>query len=130
MGGDKTQTSQGGNDYWLIKVAPQTITPVVVAKQPDINQEATSEKHLALTPYPNPFVEELTVNFSVPETQIVSLKVYSTQGHEIVTLFQGEAKAAQEYACKWQAGKSAAGIYILKLQGKEHVNHRRVVLTR
>ncbi|RDC65089.1 T9SS type A sorting domain-containing protein [Adhaeribacter pallidiroseus] len=131
ISGDKTQTSQGENDYWLLKVAPEALTPLLAPVLPAVNTEATKpSRHFALATYPNPFVQELTINFSVPQTQMVSLKVYNGQGHEITTLFQGEAKAAQQYACKWQASKSAAGIYILRLQGKEHVNHQRVLLTR
>jgi len=31
-------------------------------------------------------------------------------------LFQGEAKANQEYKVEWQAGKQEAGMYMLQLQ--------------
>jgi len=131
ISGDKTQSGQGGNDYWLVQVAPETVTALVATKQSiPAQEELAAGKLLVLTTFPNPFAQELTINFKVPQTQKVSLKVYDSQGQEITTLFQGEAKAAQEYACQWQAGKSAPGIYILQLQGKKQLSHQKVVLTR
>ncbi|RDC66445.1 T9SS type A sorting domain-containing protein [Adhaeribacter pallidiroseus] len=122
VSGDRTQPSQGGNDYWLIKVAaPSQPTAAPLAKEfttkPVVNQASTElVKSLSLNAYPNPFSEQVTVSFSVPETQAVTIKVYNNQGAETVTLFQAQAQAHQIYNVKWQVNKQAAGVYLLQLQ--------------
>ncbi|QMU31033.1 hypothetical protein [Adhaeribacter radiodurans] len=44
------------------------------------------------------------------------MKVYDSQGREITTLFQGEAKTHQKYKAKLQAPNKAAGLHFLQLQ--------------
>ncbi|PSR56702.1 hypothetical protein AHMF7605_26000 [Adhaeribacter arboris] len=132
VSGDRAQPSQGENDFWLVKVAPvKTITPLVAARQPAVNQEVTNPASLLpFSAYPNPFVQEVTVRFRVPQTQKVSLKVYDSQGREVTTLFQGEALANQTYMRQWQGNHASAGIYILRLQTKDIQSNQKVILTR
>ncbi|MBK9448339.1 MAG: T9SS type A sorting domain-containing protein [Bacteroidetes bacterium] len=42
--------------------------------------------------YPNPFQAATTLEFSVPTTQSVSLKLFSLTGVEIASLFEGNAE--------------------------------------
>ncbi|MDQ3291275.1 MAG: T9SS type A sorting domain-containing protein, partial [Bacteroidota bacterium] len=77
---------------------------------------AVEAQRIFFTAYPNPFQEEVTVNFALPQTQEVALKVFDSYGREISTLFQGEAKSQQNYEVKWQARQQASGIYLLQLQ--------------
>jgi len=131
VSGDRTQPSQGENDFWLVKVAPVSAAPLVTARQYAVNQKVTnSALLLPFSAYPNPFMQEVNIRFSVPQTQTVSLKVYDSQGQEVTTLFQGEALANQTYNRQWQANHSSAGIYILRLQTKDRQSHQKVILTR
>ncbi|QMU26719.1 GEVED domain-containing protein [Adhaeribacter radiodurans] len=117
VSGDRTQPSQGDMDYWLVKVAPVT-TPVPVVTQPAAPVEETKQltSKVDLIAYPNPFSHKSTVRFSIPETQTITVKVIDNQGREVAVLFQGEAKANQEYEVDWKVQNQPAGIYLLELQ--------------
>ncbi|QMU28784.1 T9SS type A sorting domain-containing protein [Adhaeribacter radiodurans] len=113
VSGDRTQPSQGGSDYWLVKVAPEA-KPIVAEREVMIVAES-KEKLNVLQGFPNPFSEVITVRFTLPQTQDATLKVYDGQGITVTTLFQGEAKANQTYKIDWQARNQPAGMYLLQL---------------
>ncbi len=115
VSGDRSQPSQGGNDYWLVKLAPETSSMLATREVAPV-EVAIAVERLNLQAYPNPFTERATIRFTLPETQAATVKVYDSQGREITTLFQGEALANQTYQVEWQAGKKAGGMYLLQLQ--------------
>ncbi|QMU31046.1 T9SS type A sorting domain-containing protein [Adhaeribacter radiodurans] len=130
VSGDRTQPSQGGTDYWLVKVAPED-SPIVAEREATLVAEPIVKTELSpLTVYPNPAKDQVTIRFTLLLTQDVSLKVYNNQGQEVSTIFQGEVPANQTYTCKWNAGTHSAGIYILRLQTKEQDSHRKIMLVR
>ncbi|QMU27540.1 T9SS type A sorting domain-containing protein [Adhaeribacter radiodurans] len=131
VSGDRTQPSQGENDFWLVKVAPVTSTISLAAAHSDTftPKELTSAELLPLTAYPNPFVQEVNISFRVPQTQKITLKVYDSQGQEIVTLFEEVAQGNQTYTRRWKASHSSPGIYTLRLQSNTHQSYQKVFLT-
>ena len=64
--------------------------------------------------YPNPFNPSTTIQFQIPKTSFVSLKVYDILGNEAATLLN-EEKPAGTYEVKFNAANLAAGVYIYKL---------------
>ncbi|RDC64876.1 T9SS type A sorting domain-containing protein [Adhaeribacter pallidiroseus] len=132
VSGDRTQPSQGGSDYWLVKVnAPQTSSLVATRVSNLVPEEvAVKTEALNLQAYPNPFQEKVTVSFAVETTQPVSLQAYDSQGRKVATLFQGQAQAKQPYEVEWQAKNQATGLYFLRLQTAGKVQHQKVLLTR
>ncbi len=130
VSGDKTQSSQGETDYWLVKVAPTT-TPLVAARETtQITELAENANLKQLQAYPNPFQEQVTASFTLPATQAATVKVYDSQGREITTLFQGEAQAHQTYRVEWHAGKQTTGIYLLQLRTLTQRQQQKMLLTR
>lgn len=130
ISGDKTQPSQGGSDFWLVKVAP----PISAVRGAKSGQSAPVLENAPafnlLKAAPNPFSERVKINFTLPQTQTATLKVYDSQGREITTLFQGEAKAKQRYQVEWQANKQAAGLYFLQLQTPILREQQKLILTK
>jgi len=114
--GDRSQHSQGGTDYWLIKIAPENSLMLAsrVAHEPELTVNQTDP--VELLTYPNPFSDKLSVKFTLPETQTATVRVLDSQGQEVKILFQQEAQANQTYQLEWQAGKQEAGMYLLQLQ--------------
>jgi hypothetical protein len=78
--------------------------------------------------YPNPFNPATTIQYRVPESGIVSLKVYDLRGNEIAELVNG-TKPAGTYSVIFDgtsvAGRASStgavpsGVYIYKLTASE-----------
>ena len=65
--------------------------------------------------YPNPFNPSTTIEFSIPKTEFVTLKIYNLLGQEVTTLVSDKLKAGS-YNYSWDAGLLASGVYIYKIQ--------------
>ena len=64
--------------------------------------------------YPNPFNPSTTINFTIPNTELVSLKVYNILGSEVATLVN-ENLAQGAYKFNFDAQGLASGIYLYEL---------------
>jgi hypothetical protein len=66
--------------------------------------------------YPNPFNPETTIEYSVPKTTNVELKVYDILGQEVATLVN-EVKQPGKYIAKFSMANSkfASGIYFYRM---------------
>jgi hypothetical protein len=65
--------------------------------------------------YPNPFNPTTKINYSVPKTGYVSLKIYNILGQVVATLFSGEQRAGS-YIATFDAAKLASGVYMYRLE--------------
>ncbi len=129
VSGDKTQPSQGGSDFWLVKVLAPSVSGLK-NNQAERILETPATVTSSLTAYPNPARDRVTISFTLPETQTATLKVYDSQGREISTLFQGEVKAKQLNQVKWQADKKPAGLYFLQLQTPTLQQQQKLLVTK
>ena len=64
--------------------------------------------------YPNPFNPSTKIQFSIPNTSFVSLKVFNVLGAEIATLVS-ENKAPGTYQVTWDANGYPSGVYFYRL---------------
>ncbi|PSR52038.1 hypothetical protein AHMF7605_00140 [Adhaeribacter arboris] len=132
VSGDRSQPSQGGTDFWLVKVAPYAAeTPQVAAREvkPFLeNPDLISPIRLKVAP--NPFADRANIHFTLPTTETVTLKVYDNQGKELTTLYQGKAQANQAYSLEWQARNFASGMYLLQLQTSTKTQHFKVIINK
>ena len=65
--------------------------------------------------YPNPFNSSTKIEYSIPVSGHVSLKVFNTIGQQVATLYDGDQKAGN-YLATFNAKNLASGVYIYKLQ--------------
>jgi len=65
--------------------------------------------------YPNPFNPTTTIEFTIRETERVTLSVYNVIGQHIQTLFNGEAEAGVSHKVAFDASGLASGIYFYQL---------------
>ncbi|MCJ7554712.1 MAG: T9SS type A sorting domain-containing protein, partial [Ignavibacteriaceae bacterium] len=77
--------------------------------------------------YPNPFNPSTTINFALPQTSNVVLKVYDVLGREVATLLNGE-KAAGNYEVNFDASQFASGMYIYTLQAGNFSTSKKMML--
>jgi hypothetical protein len=64
--------------------------------------------------YPNPFNPVTKINFAIPKSGLVTIKVYDVLGKEISTLVN-EQKIAGTYAVDFNASNFSSGIYFYKI---------------
>ena len=82
--------------------------------------------------YPNPFNPITKINYFIPKTSLVSLKIYDLMGREIKTLNEGE-QINGTYSVTWDGTndenkKVSSSIYFYKLETKENKIIRKMVL--
>ncbi|QHT66985.1 M6 family metalloprotease domain-containing protein [Rhodocytophaga rosea] len=130
VSGDKTQTSQGGNDYWMVKVLAdgQSIAPATRLAFESQVSELVNE--LSLKAAPNPFTEKITVSFTLLQSEQVMLKVYDSQGREVGHLYNGEADAGKHYEFEWSSGTHKSGLYVVQLSTASQVSYQKIILSR
>jgi len=79
--------------------------------------------------YPNPFNPETRIDYTLPERQIVSLKIYNTLGELVVELVN-EIKEAGSYSVTFDASKLPSGVYIYRLQTSSFAANKKMTLLR
>ncbi|MFZ1321183.1 MAG: T9SS type A sorting domain-containing protein, partial [Ignavibacteria bacterium] len=65
--------------------------------------------------YPNPFNPSTRINYSLPKSDNVSIKIYNELGREVSTLVNG-FKTAGTYEITFDGANLSSGIYFYKLQ--------------
>jgi hypothetical protein len=79
--------------------------------------------------YPNPFNPSTTIEFTLPQNGRVGLKIYNTIGELVAEPINGELPAGT-HRCTWDAAGSASGIYYYRLETREGVLTRKMLLVR
>ena len=82
--------------------------------------------------YPNPFNTETTIEYTLPETLDVSLKIYNITGQLVYTLVN-EQKSEGKHAVQWNAknnsgNKVAAGTYFYRIVAGAHTQTGKMLL--
>lgn len=77
--------------------------------------------------YPNPFNPITIINYQLPVSCYVSLKVYDIQGREVSTLVHSE-KPAGIYNVTFDGNNLPSGIYLYKLQAGNFVDIKKMML--
>ena len=79
--------------------------------------------------YPNPFNPSTTIEFDLPKTSEVSLKVFNILGEEVTTLVSDRLSPGS-YSYEWDASNLASGVYLYRLQAGDYVETRKMILMR
>ncbi len=90
------------------------------------------DKFMLQDNHPNPFNPLTNIKYSIPNKSVVSLKIYSLLGKEILTLVN-EVKTRGEYSVKWDAknslgNKVPSGIYFYKLAASDFTQTKKMIL--
>jgi len=79
--------------------------------------------------YPNPFNPSTIIEFSLPRSGYVVLKVYNVLGEEVATLVS-EERSAGRHKVQWNASGFASGVYFYRLQVEGFTDAKKLVLIR
>ncbi len=125
-----------GNIYIKIKVTDTAMVSIsdifkltIVAQPVHIDEDQGNiPNKLRLYPnYPNPFNPSTTIEFSLPENEIVSLKIYNSIGQLVTTLLD-QAMYAGRHQVQWNAAEQASGAYMYYLQAGNNKISRKLLL--
>ncbi len=79
--------------------------------------------------YPNPFNPQTTINFSVPKTSFVSLKVFNMLGEEVLNIVN-EQKAAGNYSVTVDGGTLSSGVYFYTVKAGDFTQTKKMILVK
>jgi enterochelin esterase family protein len=77
--------------------------------------------------YPNPFNSSTIINFSIPVSSFVTLKIYDVLGNEIKSIVS-EKKTMGSYKVGFDAGEFSSGIYFYKIVAGDFVQLKKMIL--
>ena len=77
--------------------------------------------------YPNPFNPTTTINYSVPKSGLVTIKVYDILGRQVRTLVHVE-KPAGNYSVKFSGNNLSSGIYFYRMQSGAFSQTKKLIL--
>jgi len=77
--------------------------------------------------YPNPFNPTTTIEFSIPKTEFVTLKIYNLLGQEVAPLVSDKLNTGN-YTYPWNASAFASGVYYYKIEAGGFIQTRKLIL--
>ncbi len=98
--------------YGAIDLTAAFITDTII--QPIQNPE----QFILFQNYPNPFNPRTTIEYYLPESQKITLKVFNSRGQLITTLFEGKQFKGRK-SIVFNASLLASGIYFYQLQTEQ-----------
>lgn len=79
--------------------------------------------------YPNPFNPSTIINFQLPESGNVTIKIYDVLGNEVTSLVN-EFKESGVHSVSFDASEFASGVYVYKLQAGDFISAKKMLLTK
>lgn len=87
----------------------------------------TVKSYILAQNFPNPFNPATTINYQLPKTGFVTLKIYDILGKEVATLVN-EQKTRGRYSVNFDASHLASGVYIYQLRVNDYVSSKKMLL--
>jgi hypothetical protein len=77
--------------------------------------------------YPNPFNPITKIEFSLPYSDFVILKIYNSLGQEVETLISEKLNSG-DYGLVWDSSGFASGVYYYKIQVNDYIQMKKMIL--
>jgi predicted GH43/DUF377 family glycosyl hydrolase len=77
--------------------------------------------------YPNPFNPSTIIEFDIPSSGFVSLKIFNVMGQEVATLINKELPPGN-HKVEWKPENLSSGLYFYKLETKGYQETKKLVL--
>ena len=79
--------------------------------------------------YPNPFNPVTTLNYTIPTSEFVSVKIYDINGAELTTLVN-EKLSSGKHSIEWNATDYPSGIYIARISSGNYFQAKKMLLVK
>jgi len=93
----------------------------------DYDNTNIPKKYFLSQNYPNPFNPKTTIEFSIPKSEFVTLKIYNLLGQEVALLVSDKLKTGN-YKYTWDAGSLSSGVYFYELKAGNYVKSQKMIL--
>ncbi len=77
--------------------------------------------------YPNPFNPSTSINFALPKSEFVSLKIYNILGEEIASLVNNKLQAGN-HSYQFDGSNLASGVYLYRIEAGEFQDVKKMIL--
>lgn len=77
--------------------------------------------------YPNPFNPNTTIEFEIPNRQLIKLKVFDILGNEVTELLN-EERTAGSYKIEFNTSNLSSGVYVYQLQTNSKILSKKMLL--
>lgn len=94
------------------------------------NIPAATENHFHLNAYPNPFSNELNIEFSLPENAHAKLEIYNLSGQLLDVLFNGNVQASALQRIEYKPEITSGGVLIYKLQTQQTIYYGKAMMVK
>ena len=117
-----------GMDFYLITeiYSPILFEPIIGI---DGRPNAAPDKISLSQNYPNPFNASTMIKYELPHQSQVTIEIYDILGRKITTLQNGLQSPGYHQAL-WQAEDVASGVYFYKLQAREYIESKKMILVK
>ena len=125
--GEET-TSTAVNIEVVAEIPPSTTARKTFEEE--ASAESVTEKNIHVNAYPNPFFTEVTIEFTIPETEEASVYIYNSNGTLVTRLFEGEAEGKKTHSLHFKAGTLSSGLYFVVVNTKDNVIYKKINLVK
>jgi hypothetical protein len=129
-GGDNLAVSWIVPNSTIIAVIPGArLSPFVSTTARMANEEELIEGfNHEINAYPNPFLSEVTIEFTVPQTGEITVEIYNANGRLVKTIFKGKALAGNVYKVKFDASLLSAGLYLAQVRASNYLKYKKLIM--
>jgi predicted GH43/DUF377 family glycosyl hydrolase len=117
----------GFDGFWSSRIGYASAPDCTITGLCKTENLSAPDNYVLKQNYPNPFNPTTTIEFDLPKTVQVSLKVFNILGEEVITLVSDRLSAGS-YSYDWDASNLASGVYLYRLQAGDYVETRKMVL--
>jgi hypothetical protein len=78
--------------------------------------------------YPNPFNPSTTIQYSLPESGDVTMRIYNLLGQEVKTVFDNASQSAGTHSVVFSASELPSGIYFYSFRVNNFVQVKKMIL--
>ena len=110
----------------IVSISPDYKINVVSTSVDNINSEIPASFKLFQN-YPNPFNPSTIINYSIPKTSHIIIKVFDIVGREVVTLIN-EEKLPGNYNLYFNGSNLPSGIYFYSILAGSYTQTKKMVL--
>lgn len=77
--------------------------------------------------YPNPFNPATTIEFSIPNQQIITLKLYDVLGSQVATIYEGLQEKGN-HKISFDGSNLSSGVYYYQIKSKDYIDSKKLVI--